>query len=116
LRGASVYFFSIPESQFLFLAVTSGEPDIALDFALLQNYPNPFNPNTSIKYSIAQDGLVNLSVYNLLGEKVATLVNEVKQAGSYEIEFNDSNISSRVYFYQLNAGSFIETKKMTLMK
>jgi hypothetical protein len=101
------------------LGIVSGvavEPDIALDFALLQNYPNPFNPNTSIKYSIAIDGIVNLSVYNLLGEKVAILVNEEKPAGNYQVEFDANNISSGIYFYKLQTNNFFETKKMILQR
>jgi hypothetical protein len=90
-------------------------------FNLLQNYPNPFNPSTKIKYSIPQTSQVQIKVFDVLGNEVATLVDEYKSAGSYEIEFNSHsgnvrNLTSGVYFYQLNAGSFIETKKMVFMK
>ena len=93
------------------------------EFRLEQNYPNPFNPNTKIKYTIpnvSQSGVegsrVQLKVYDVLGNEVATLVNESKPAGTYEIEFNASNLSSGVYFYKLQAGSFVETRKMILLK
>jgi len=86
------------------------------DFTLYQNYPNPFNPNTKIKYSVPQPSDVNIKVVNILGNEIATLVNKEKPAGSYEVEFDASGIPSGVYFYQLKAGSFVETKKMVLMK
>lgn len=85
-------------------------------YTLEQNYPNPFNPSTLIKYSIAKDGFVNVSVFNLLGEKVATLVNNNVKAGSYEINFNASHLSSGVYFYSIEAGDFKAVRKMMLMK
>jgi photosystem II stability/assembly factor-like uncharacterized protein len=87
-----------------------------LEFSLNQNYPNPFNPTTSIKYSVAKTGLVTLKVYNAMGQEVASLVNEAKEAGSYEVTFNASNLSSGVYFYELNAGDFTSVKKMMLIK
>ena len=83
---------------------------------LSQNYPNPFNPATNIKYQIANDGFVNLTVYNSLGEKVAVLVNEQKPAGSYNITFNASNLPSGIYVYRLKSGNFIQSKKMLLLK
>jgi len=89
-------------------------------FSLSQNYPNPFNPTTNIVFRIAEGGFVTLKVYDILGNEIATLVNEEKTAGEYEVEFNTSSInhhpSSGIYFYQLKAGSFVETKKMILLK
>lgn len=85
-------------------------------YSLDQNYPNPFNPSTLIKYSVAQDGFVNVSIFNLLGEKVATLVNSNMKAGSYELNFNASQLSSGVYFYSIEAGDFKAVRKMMLMK
>ncbi len=90
-------------------------------FALSQNYPNPFNPSTSIQYAISSTQFVTLKVYDLLGREVATLVNEEKAAGSYEIDFNvgrDSSpaLASGIYFYKIQAGDFVETKKMLLLK
>jgi hypothetical protein len=85
-------------------------------YNLEQNYPNPFNPNTMIKYSIPEISKVVVKMYNLLGEEVATLVNEEKVAGYYQIEFNAANLPSGVYFYQLKAGDYVNTKKMVLLK
>jgi hypothetical protein len=95
-------------------------------YKLEQNYPNPFNPSTKIKYSIpsanspllggARGGLVTLKVYDILGNEIATLVNEVKPAGNYEVEVNVSKLSSGVYFYKLQTGSFTQTKKMIVLK
>jgi photosystem II stability/assembly factor-like uncharacterized protein len=86
------------------------------EFSLSQNYPNPFNPTTSLQYAIGSRQFVTLKVYDLLGREVATLVNEEKPSGEYEIEFNAANLPSGIYFYQLNAGSFSETKKMVLLR
>ena len=90
-------------------------------FSLDQNYPNPFNPSTKIKYKIPDqvrndNWLVTLKVYDVLGNEVATLVNEAKQPGVYEVEFDGKDFSSGEYFYQLRYGSFSETKKMLLIK
>jgi Secretion system C-terminal sorting domain len=85
-------------------------------FALDQNYPNPFNPTTMIHYSIPADQQVALNIYNLLGQKVMTLVNEVQKAGQHEVNFNASNLASGVYFYKLEAGQQSSIKKMILMK
>ena len=87
-----------------------------LTYSLEQNYPNPFNPTTTIKYSIPEISKVNLTLFNILGEEVATLVNEYSPAGKYEIEFNASQLSSGIYFYQLKAGRYVDTKKMILLK
>ena len=87
-----------------------------LEFTLEQNYPNPFNPSTLIKYSIPENGFVTLDVYNLLGEKVASLVNSIQEAGRYEIIFDASELASSIYVYSLKSGSFNSIKKMLLMK
>ena len=86
------------------------------NFELAQNYPNPFNPVTTIQYSIPQRSNVTLKVYDVLGNEIAALVNEEKLAGVYEVDFNASNLSSGVYFYKLQGGSFVETKKMILLR
>jgi hypothetical protein len=83
---------------------------------LEQNYPNPFNPNTNIKYQVGNDGFVNLEVFNSLGEVVATLVSEFKQAGTYQMSFNGEILPSGVYIYILKSGNFIQSKKMILLK
>ena len=90
--------------------------DIPQAFSLLQNYPNPFNPSTYISYNIPNSSLVTLKIYDILGKEIATLVNESKQAGSYNVQFDASNISSGVYFYSIQAGDFFESRKMILMK
>jgi len=89
---------------------------IITDFKLEQNYPNPFNPTTSIKYSLPEQEFISLKIFDILGKEVATLVNEIKPSGNYEVQFDASNLSSGVYFYQLRAGNFTETKKMLLAK
>jgi len=86
------------------------------EYALEQNFPNPFNPSTKIKYSIPYSSLVTLKVFDALGNKIETLVNEEKPSGSYEVNFNASSLTSGVYFYRLQDGSFVETKKMILIK
>ncbi len=103
------YFFTNVSS-------VSSEDINPLKFNLLQNYPNPFNPSTKIKYSVSSQQLVTLKVYDILGKEVATLVNEVKQPGKYEINYNAIYLSSGVYIYKLSAGNFSETKKMILLK
>lgn len=94
----------------------SVESGISSGFRLAQNYPNPFNPTTQIRYSIGSKQFVSLSVYDILGKEVATLVEEEKPSGTYTAEFDASNLSSGVYLYQLHAGDFTETKKMMLMR
>ena len=86
------------------------------DYLLYQNYPNPFNPNTKIKYSVPQSSNVVRKVFDVLGNEIETLVNEEKPAGTYEITWYAENLPSGIYFYQLNAGEFINTKKMVLVK
>lgn len=85
-------------------------------FVLTQNYPNPFNPGTKIQYTIPTQNIVKLTVYNLLGKEIATLVNEKQSAGSHTVTFNGSNLTSGIYFYRLESGSQALVKKMTLLK
>ena len=103
--------------------VVAVEVTVPLEFTLEQNYPNPFNPSTVIKYTIPENGFITLDVYNLLGEKVASLINGVHDAGRYEISFDASNLpagrqglASGIYVYSLRSGSFNSVKKMLLMK
>ncbi|MEX0845448.1 MAG: DUF5689 domain-containing protein [Balneolaceae bacterium] len=91
--------------------------DAPAAFSLAQNYPNPFNPTTNIRFALAQSVDVNLTVYNLLGQKVKTLIgNKRMNAGSHTVAFDASSLSSGVYFYRLEAGSFVSNKRMTLIK
>jgi len=85
-------------------------------YGLFQNYPNPFNPSTSIKYEVKEKSNVKLSISNILGENVFNAVDEIKEAGVYEYIFNAANLSSGIYFYQLNAGNFRDIKKMVLLR
>lgn len=86
------------------------------EYSLKQNYPNPFNPSTKISFSIPTSEFVTLKVFDVLGNEVAALVDEEKPAGSYEVEFNASQLSSGIYFYEWRAGVFVQTKKLILMK
>ena len=86
------------------------------DYSLEQNYPNPFNPSTKISYSIKEEGLVTLKVYDVLGNEIATLVNENKPAGNYAADFNSSQLPTGIYIYKLQAGDFVSSKKMILLK
>ncbi len=85
-------------------------------FSLSQNYPNPFNPTTNIGFRIANFGFVSLKVYDVLGREVATLINEEKFPGEYEIKFDASHLSSGIYFYKLQTEKYSSTKKMILLK
>ena len=86
------------------------------EYALDQNFPNPFNPSTVIQYQIPQPGKVILNIYDMLGREVRTLVNEFQQNGTHSVTFDALHLSSGVYFYRIQSGSFIETKKMLLLK
>jgi len=96
--------------------VFSDYSNIVSNFNLSQNYPNPFNPTTTIKYSVPKLSYVTLKVYDVLGSEVATLVNEEKPVGTYELSWSAANLPSGVYFYQLRVGEFVQTKKMLLLK
>ncbi|MDX2128303.1 MAG: FG-GAP-like repeat-containing protein [Chloroherpetonaceae bacterium] len=92
------------------------EPQKPIAFELEQNFPNPFNPSTTIRYKIEGSTFLTLEVFDMLGKKVATLANEFKPAGSYEVQFQARGLASGLYFYRLKAGSFQESKKMLLLK
>jgi len=85
-------------------------------YSLAQNYPNPFNPTTKINFAIPKQGFVTLKVYDMLGKEVANLVNEVKVAGNYSVDFNAASLASGVYFYRIEASDFVDTKRMMLIK
>jgi hypothetical protein len=97
-------------------SVIERAPGVPTTFALLQNYPNPFNPTTSISYDLPREAFVHLSVYNLLGEEVARLVNEEQHAGKYTASFSAASLPSGIYLYRLTAGGVSSVKKMILMK
>lgn len=92
------------------------QPVVVSSYHLEQNYPNPFNPNTTIAYSLAQAGKVQVEVYNTLGQKIETLVNKFQSAGRYAIQFDGSKLSSGMYFYKLTVNNFTQTRKMLLFK
>ena len=107
----------------IFIAkLASGVTGIAEEFALprsfnlSQNYPNPFNPKTQIEYSLPKSSDVIITVYDALGRKAQTLVNKFQTAGSHSVSFDGRGLSSGIFFYRLEAGNFVETKKMLLMK
>ena len=87
-----------------------------IDFSLSQNYPNPFNPTTKIRWQSPVSSHQKLKIYDVLGNEIATLVDEFREAGKYEIEFDGSNFSSGVYFYKMSAGDFFETKKFIILR
>ncbi|GAB4136513.1 MAG: hypothetical protein Fur0015_08800 [Ignavibacteriales bacterium] len=120
--GFEMHFLATEIRTFYKSSMTSVSEnnDVATGFSLSQNYPNPFNPTTTIEFSIPDVGtglaLSVLKVYDMLGREVATLVNEQKSPGNYEVKFDGNNLASGVYFYQLRAGEFSQTKKMILMR
>jgi len=112
-------FYQATEGQGLeeiFLSSVEKEIDILNKYVLFDNYPNPFNPTTTIKYQIPELSFVTLKIYDVLGNEIATLDNEERPAGEYEVEFDATELTSGIYFYRLQANSFVETKKMVLMK
>jgi hypothetical protein len=86
------------------------------EYVLYQNYPNPFNPSTTIKFGLQNDSKVTLVVFNILGEKVAVLINQVMAAGYHNYHFNGKELSSGVYYYAIRAGDFSQNRKMILMR
>ena len=115
--GLATYFDNIIVKSMPATAIEN-ENNIPTGFSLEQNYPNPFNPETTISYKIQAASNVSLKVYDVLGNEVATLVNEYQQAGTYSSQFSimNSQLSTGIYFYTLRAGSFVSTKKMVLIK
>ena len=95
---------------------TDNSVEVIKNFDLMQNYPNPFNPTTTIKYQIPANSFVTLKIYNILGQEVATLVNEMEITGSYSVLFNADNLASGIYIYRLQAGTMVKMKKMILLK
>jgi polyhydroxybutyrate depolymerase len=110
------FFWSDSFTVDIVTGIAENETTLPIEYALKQNYPNPFNPSTRIKYSIPQSSNVVIKVFDILGNAIATLVNEEKSVGIYEVEFDATGISSGVYFYTLTAGNFVETKKLVLLR
>ena len=96
--------------------VQTKKPPVVYKYFLEQNYPNPFNPATVISYQLSAYSFVKLNIYNVLGQKIKTLVNKYQKAGNYKVIFNASGLASGIYFYELTAGSFSQTKKMILLR
>lgn len=104
------------DGQFEYSPVVNVEILLPVEYELSQNYPNPFNPSTTIKFTIPEAGLVKLSVFNLLGQEIKSLVDEQRQPGTYTQKFDATELNSGVYFYELRVNDFIQTKKMQFLK
>ena len=115
-NGAGWGEYSTPRLFKVIITETNKTQRVPSDFELMQNYPNPFNPSTKIKYSVPQSSDVVIKVFDILGNEIRTLVNEEKSSGTYKITWNAANLPSGIYFYQLRAGDFTQTKKMILLK
>ena len=112
--GSNYDYATIKYSQMVAIQPISNE--IPNQFSLSQNYPNPFNPSTKINYELLNTNYVLLKVFDVLGNEVAVIVNEKQNAGSYQVDFDGSIFTSGVYFYKIEAGEFVETKRMLLLK
>ena len=112
----NLFLTKLKTDDVVFIDILPDNSQTANGFALMQNYPNPFNPVTNIKYILPVSGNVTLSIFNTIGQEALILVNEFKEAGSYRVSFNAADFNSGVYFYKLKAGSFVETRKMILLK
>jgi len=107
-----IHLYGVTDSTYL----SVNENELPDGFSLSQNYPNPFNPVSRIRYSLPHNSPVQLKVYDILGKEIKTIVNEEQDAGSYEVEFDGSKLSSGIYFYRINAGEYTSVKKMLLLK
>jgi hypothetical protein len=104
------------DGQFEYSKAIEVDFNAAKKFELSQNYPNPFNPATTIRFNLPEAGNVKITLYNLLGQQIRTLVNEFKESGVHTINFDASELNSGMYIYKIEAGSFVQTRKMTLVK
>ena len=98
------------------IGILQTNTEVPGSFALSQNFPNPFNPTTKIKFQIPKSGLIKLIIYDALGREVQTLVNEQLSPGTYQADFDGTNLSSGIYYYKLESADYTETKKMVLIK
>ncbi len=124
IQPIMMQFFSPGSATIWSVGTWNDEPLTSVDksenppskFELMQNYPNPFNPSTTIKYQIPSNSMVTIKIYNVLGQEVKTLVNQMKNPGNYEVQFNANNLASGTYIYRLQAGPLVQVKKMLLLK
>jgi hypothetical protein len=117
--SSGIYYYRLKQIDYDGTSNYSNEIEVEItpsEFALEQNYPNPFNPSTSIQYAIGSRQFITLKVYDVLGNEIATLVNEEKPSGTYNEQFSMDIFSSGIYFYKLTAGEFVQTKKMILLR
>ena len=101
------------------IGITQLGTEIPAEYSLKQNYPNPFNPSTVINFSLPKSGNVKIKVYDMLGKEVASLINEFKTAGNYQVDFNEKDygaLSSGIYYYRIESNEFTEIRKMMLLK
>lgn len=104
------------DGQYAYSKIVEVDLSKQMEYNLTQNYPNPFNPTTSISFTLPKSGVVKLTVYNLLGQEIKTLVNGFKESGVHYINFNANNLNSGVYIYKIETSGFTQTRKMTLVK
>ncbi len=120
LVNCGTYYYRLKQidydGSFEYSKIIKVETELPTKFSLAQNYPNPFNPNTTIKFTLPEKEFVTLKIYDLLGNEVIVLLNEEKTAGNHSVKFDASNLASGTYFYKLQTGSFVGTKKMILLK
>lgn len=120
IESSTAYYYRLKQIDhnglFCYSSVITSSIGLPQKFLLFQNYPNPFNPKTTIRYNLPQSCHVKLHIYDLLGQKISTLVNEDKKAGRYIVTFKPTNLPSGLYFYRLSAGDFKETKKLIIQK
>ena len=115
-RSLNTAEFGIYRAQLSPTAIADDETALPGKFNLAQNYPNPFNPSTTISYQLPNANRVKLSVYDMLGREIQTLVNEYQNAGQHTVRFDAQQLPSGVYFYNINAGNFQATRKMLLIE
>jgi hypothetical protein len=116
LTSNRMYTQTVDGAQLVTTGIGPVVSGIPANTVLWQNYPNPFNPSTTISYALPQRSHVTLSIFNTLGQKVATFIDGEVEAGYHTLQFDGSNLASGVYFYRLQAGSFVDTKKFLLMR
>ena len=116
VRGAATVLPLSSISASTAIAINVEQVTLNTTYRLEQNYPNPFNPSTTINYELPITNYVELSIYNVLGQKVATLVDKKQAAGRYQVEWNAGAFASGVYYYRLSSEAFVETKKLILLK